>query len=732
MRLRITAMVLALLALPAVVGAQKKQLTLEDIILSDKFDGDFLNQPRWHADSQYFTFLMTDTTDGVTSVWRHDAETGEETIMLDGHELTRPGSEDPISLDEYCLSDDGSKILIHTDTVSVWRWSQLGRCFVYNLTTEAVQPVYEGEETITNVKFSPDGNMVGFVLNNDIYVKDLTSGNTCRWTHDGSEVIINGKFDWAYEEEFGCVNGWEWSPDSKKIAFWRLDQSGVPEFSWIDYNPLHQEIITIRYPKAGDPVAVPQIGVINIEADTTVWIDIGEETDVYIPRIKWTNSSDTLSIMWLNRAQNHLELLLVDVNNGQTDIVLTETDSCYVDVHDNLIFLEGKDQLVWTSEIDGYNHIYIYTTNGQLVQQVTIGEWDVIEVYGVDEENETVYFRANKDGYTEWHIYAASMDGREVKKISAEPGWHKAYFSKDCRYFIDEYSNARTPLKTALKRADGTTARMLRENEMPVLDEYELSFLETFTFTAEDGAILDAFMIRPADFDESKKYPVLVYCYGGPYGQQVMNEWGKDSGTRWLLQQNYLAQHGYIVFCVDNRGVGCRGKADRNLVFGDLAKWPVHDHIRAAKYLTSLPYVDRDRIGIYGWSFGGYVTLHAMCRAPEYFKVGVAGAPVTNYELYDAIYTERFMMEPGENPEGYKTSSVFTYIDGLEGKLLIVHGAKDDNVHFQNTMQLAEVLQKAGKKFEMMIYPSQPHGFSGKQIKLHQTRTMFDFIIDNL
>jgi len=453
---------------------------------------------------------------------------------------------------------------------------------------------------------------------------------------------------------------------------------------------------------------------------------------MYVPRIAWTNNSDLLTIQRLNRLQNNLDLLLADVRTGETEILLTESDPCFVDVHDNLIFLDASDQFLWTSERDGHNHIYLYSLENGLERQLTSGDWEVTGLYGVDEDRATAYYCSNQQDVTERHVCAVGLNGGTPERLTADPGWHTAVFSDDYRYFIDNWSNIRTPKKSILYTSDGAAVRTLVGNEMPVLDEYTLSYPEFFTIETSDGATLNARMTKPVDFDETRKYPVLVTCYGGPGGRVVNNRWRTES----FLWQSIFVQHGYIIFSVDNRGIGGRGKELANLAYRDLAKWAMHDQIEGARYLAGLPYVDPERIGIYGWSFGGYLTLLAMTLGSDHFSVGVSGAPVTCWTLYDAIYTERYMGLPAENTAGYDSASVLSYVDRLKGDLLIVHGACDDNVHLQNTMKLTGALQKAGKQFDLMIYPGKNHGVSSDddddKTDLHLHTLITEYILDNL
>jgi len=716
---------------PSMVNAQTPgKFTLSDIFDSPKFAGDSLWQAKWIPHADAFTFMKPDDADSIISIYKHDVTTGEESIFIDGHTLYVPDTDSLLAMSGYRWSKDGSKILLYTSKVEIWRRSLKCAVYVYDVNEGTVTPVFEGKERISNARVSPDGSRVGYVYKNNIYTRDLTGGETRQWTEDGSEVISNGKFDWVYEEEFGITQGWAWSPDSKKIAFWRMDQSPVPEFSWLDYNPLHQKLTTIRYPKPGEQNSLVQIGVIDLETGETTWMDLGKETDIYIPRMKWTEDPNFLGIQRLNRAQNRLELLLADARTGKTKTILTETDSCWVDVHNNLFFLKDRERFVWTSEQDGYNHIYLYRLDGKLVRQLTDGEWEVYRLYGIGESDGAVYYSSNQEDITECHIYSVKFDGSGPKRLTGEAGWHRASFSDDFQYFIDSWSNIRTPRQWTLYAAGGTQIRTLVENDLSMYDGYALAYPEFFKMTTGDGAELQYSMIKPADFDENRKYPVLVACYGGPGGPMVRNAWYRKS----FLWYNLIAQQGYIIFSMNNRGIGGSGKAQANLAYHNLAKWALHDHVEAAKYLGHLPFVDPERIGIWGWSFGGYLTLLAMTKGSDYFSTGVAGAPLACWRLYDNIYTERYMGRPEENPDGYDSASVFSYIDRLNGNLLIIHGMADDNVHVQNTMQFIERLQAMGKQFDLMVYPGHDHSVRDKKdkVELHLYNLITRYILDNL
>lgn len=728
-----SALILIFLCVPFSPAYSKNQqaITLDDIYGPEKFEPESIEEPKWIPGSYAFTYLKTDETDSVVSIIRHDVETGEEITLVDGHTLRLPYNDSLLSIDGYSWSEDGSTLLIETDVEEIWRHSTRGKVYVYDIDEHEVLPVDTGKGALSNVGLSPDGSTVGYVYENNIYTLDIESARTAQWTHDGSELIINGQFDWVYEEEFSVSQGWEWSPDSRRIAFWRLDQSMVPEFSWIDYNPLHQELTTIRYPKAGEPNANVKIGIIDLKNEGVTWMDIGEETDIYIPRIKWTKDPHQLSIQRLNRKQNRLELLLADVRTGEIRTALVETDPCWIDVHDNLLFLEESDRFLWTSQRDGYNHIYLYQMDDGSNMQLTGGNWEVSTVYGVDEQSEMIFYSSGEVNGLSATVHAVSLDRLKRAGVADHPGWHEPVFSSDCHYFVDRWSNVRTPPRWSVHSSDGTVIRILVENEMTVLDNYSLAYPEFLKVRTTDGAWLDASIIKPLDFDPGRQYAVVVCCYGGPGWRVVRNVWDGDS----FLWQNVLVQHGYIIFSIDNRGIGGRGKQLANLAWQNLGKWAVHDQIEGAKYLASLPYVDPQRIGISGWSFGGYLTLLAMTVGSDYFLTGVSGAPVTAWELYDNIYTERYMGTPDENPNGYDSASVHTYADRLKGNLLVIHGACDDNVHVQNTMQLAEKFQKAGRQFAMMVYPNHDHSVSGDdkdKTELHLHKLITDFILDNL
>ncbi|NOX90743.1 MAG: S9 family peptidase [Calditrichaeota bacterium] len=707
--------------------AQQKELTVKDIYQSGKYSLKSLSGVQWLPNGDAFLFIKRDKDKNETVLMKHDVKTGKESQWLDLNSIVDPLTKEPLRLFDYRLSDDGKKILFKTDARRVWRRFDEARFLVYDLKTQKLTPLHNDSARVRHAKLSPDGQKAGYVLDNNLFVQDLSSGQISQITRDGSADIINGQFDWVYEEEFGRSDGWRWSPDGKKIAFWRVDQSNEPTFSWTEFEGKYVKVRTIRYPEPGDANAVVKIGVYHLNSGKTVWMDIGEETDIYIPRIKWTHNPEVLAIERMNRLQNKLELLLGNCNDGSTKVILTETDSCWVDVRDDLTFLKKKDLFVWTSERDGFRHIYLYDLKGNLKRQLTRGNWEVTRVFGVDEKNGRVLFSANKGSSIENHIFSVKLNGKGLKRLSKIAGSHRADFSPNRKYFIDFYSSFTIPPVIALCDSKGKTIRKLVENTTDIFEDVKIAFPQYLTFKTEDGVELNARIIKPVDFDSTKKYPVLIYGYGGPASQLVRNAWSRS-----ILWYTLLTQKGYIIFTVDNRGTGGRGKAFKNLAYGNIGKYALQDHIEAAKYLAGLPYVDKNRIGIWGWSGGGYLTLMAMTKGSEYFKAGIAVAPIADLRLYDSIWTERYMGLPQQNKAGYDSSSVLNYVDRYKGGLLIVHGSSDDNVHMQNTMQVIKRFQEAGKQFRLMIYPGLNHSLLGPNSRYHLYTMMTDFILENL
>jgi len=707
-----------------------KQLTLEDIFKSGKFRGERLDSPTWMSDSKAFIFLKKEKGAKRKSFYKHDVATGADNKWIDAGEFIHPETKDTLTFSSFKISSSSKKIIFQTDAKRVWRRFDDGKFFVYDLESKKMLPVAQNDAYIRHVKLSPDESKIGYVLNGNIYIKDLNTGETIAATTDGNGTIINGMSDWVYEEEFGKGDRWSWSMDGQYIAFHQFDQSPIKTFSWVEYDEIDIKVRTVPYPKAGDPNSFVKIGTYELATGNTKWMDIGQESDIYIPRIRWTNDPNTLLIERMNRRQNKLEFLAADAKSGKTKVKFTETDPAWISITDDIFFLKKSNGFIRTSESGGYNHIYRYDFKSGKKSQITKGKWEVAKVYGINEETGRIYFQANKGLMQERHIFSIGLNGKKMQKLSTEPGTHSANFAADFSVYIEQFSNSHIPTRALLTKNDGTNIRTLIENKMESLDDYDLAYPEFTSFKTSDGIELKAMITKPADFDPDKKYPVLIYGYSGPASQLVRNTWGRPSSKLWYTM---LTQKGYIIFTLDQRGTGGRGKDFKNLAYGDIGKYMHLDHIEGVKYLRSLPYVDAERIGIWGWSGGGYLTLMEMTRGSEYFKAGIAVAPVTDYHLYDNIWTERYMGLPSENVEGYKAANVITYTDQYKGGLLVIHGASDDNVHMQNTMQFIEQLQQDSKQFDLMIYPGKNHSMRGKgNVSYHLYTLMTHFILENL
>jgi len=705
----------------------KKQLSLEAIFSSKAFDLTKIDDMQWMPDGNAFTYIKKSAESDFASIYRHDIKTGRESVIIDGKSLLY--QEKPIRFSSYKWIEHGTKALFTANEIAIWRRSTKAQYFIYEINTARLKPLIKGSPHVLNAKISPDREWVGYVQDNNIYVYEVASGAIRPLTFDGNNDIINGNLDWVYEEEFGISDGWAWSPDSRKIAYWRFDQSNVPLFSWVDYEPLNNKVETLRYPKAGQQNAIVTIGVVAIADAKTTWMDVGRNSDMYIPRMQWIDK-DNLSIQRLNRLQNKLELLSADVLTGRSTIILTDQYPAWVDVHKNFSVV-NKNQFIWTSERSGFNHIYVGDFTNQKLSQITDGAWEVLEVYGSD--GKRIFFKANKENTIEQNIYSIEVTGEKLTLLIQEHGLHKASFSNDYRFFVDHWSSASTPWRYELYNSTGKKLRTLIKNDLPAFNEYCINYPEFLTFATGDGVLLNARMFKPAELEKDKKYPVIIYGYGGPASQTVLNEWGnKDYHQRRSLWLSMLAQQGYVVFTVDNRGTGGRGKEFKNLAYGDISKYVVADLIEGAKYLATLPFVDKERLAVWGWSGGGYLTLHAMFRAADYFKVGISVAPVSDLRLYDTIWTERYMGLPSANKAGYDAASAISYIDGLKGKLLIVHGTADDNVHFQNVMRLIEPMQQIPVQFDLMVYPGLNHRINKGKSQLHLYTMMTEYFNDHL
>ena len=667
----------------------------------------------------------------------YDYSTGDSvTTMIVGSDLVPKDSEEAIRLGSFTMNDDENMFLIPTKIESIYRHSFKADYFIWDSEKKVLNPLSEnGKQQLA--AFSPASDKIAFVRENNIFITDLVSGKENQITTDGKKNhIINGTCDWVYEEEFGFTKGFYWSPDGARIAYYRFDESRVKEYILTYYGELYPDWETYKYPKAGEDNSLVDIYVYDLETGITTKMDIGEETDQYIPRIKWSNNPKILSIQRLNRLQNHLDILLADASSGNSQIMYTEDNDYYIDITDNLTFLEDNKYFLISSEADGYNHIYLYNIDGTLKKQLTEGNWDITNVYGYDDSKKFVYYQSAESSPLDRDIYKVSLKGKKTK-LSMNAGTNSASFSNNFKYYINNYSTIGVPPVYTVNMSNGKEVRVIEDNAVlrEKLAEYKITKPEFFTFstpeiTLPDSSVveLNAWKILPYDFDPAKKYPVLLSIYGGPGSQEVRNSWG---GFNYMWFE-MLAENGIIVIAVDNRGTGARGEVFKKMTYLELGKYETLDYIETAKYLGSLPYINKDKIGIFGWSYGGFMSSNALFQGAEYFNTAIAVAPVTNWRYYDNIYTERFMRTPQENPDGYDNNSPINHVDKLKGNYLLVHGGADDNVHPQNSKDLFSALVKANKQFDYMLYPNKNHGIYGGNTRYHLFNKMTDFLYEHL
>ncbi|PSL03070.1 S9 family peptidase [Cecembia rubra] len=709
------------LLFPGYINAQdKKTVSLEDVFKTNTFSQKSVYGINWMKDGQYYSSMKRGLTNPV--VVKINVATGEEAaVLIDGGKLG-------INFSSYSFNPDETKALIASEVESIYRRSSKGIFHVVDLKTGTAQKLMDGEK-IMYATLSPDNDKVAFVKDNNLFMVELASHQVTQITSDGKwNHIINGAADWVYEEEFSMSKAFDWSPDGKKIAFIRFDETEVPEFNMQTWGKLYPEDYRFKYPKAGEKNAEVSIHIYDLSTKQTVKVDTGEEKDIYLPRIYWTNDNNTLAFLRLNRLQNELDLLYANSQTGATRLILQEKSNTYVDLdyNDDLRFLEGNKGFIRTSEQDGFKHIYHHDNEGKLIRQITSGNWEVTNLVGVDEKNRKIYFISTEASPLERNLYVINLDGKNKKILTPEKGTTSVNMSKDFKYYIANHSSAISPLRVTLNEASGKLVKVLEENAelRSKLANYSISPKEFFTFNTVDGTSLNAYMIKPPHFEENKKYPVLMYVYGGPGSQNVTNSWG---GTRdyW---HHHLASEGYIVVCVDNRGTGARGRDFKHITYAKLGKFETEDQIAGAKFLGTLPYVDASRIGIWGWSYGGYMSSLALMVGNDVFKSAIAVAPVTTWRYYDTIYTERYLQTPQLNATGYDDYSPITHVNRLKGNYLLIHGTGDDNVHFQNAVDLVDALVKADKQFETMYYPNRNHGIYGGNTTWHLYSLMTDFI----
>ena len=711
---------------------QKLPLTLEDIWAKPTFRAAAVPGFNWMNDGRYYSAL------DAGSLVQYEVTTGKPVqTLVTATELQLPGTDKPLAVDGYSFNANEQKILFTTATEPIYRRSARASYYVFDRGTKKLTPLSAGGKQ-GYATYSPDGRRVAFTRDNNLYVTDLaTMQETAVTTNGVKNNLINGSTDWVYEEEFGFAQGFFWSPDSKQIAYYTFDESQVPEYDMQEWGSLYPKENRFKYPKAGEKNSVVLVSSYDVASARTTKMDVGPVADQYIPRVMWTQAPNTLSIQRLNRLQNKLEILHADANTGKTNVVLTDTNPAYVEINDDLNYLAGGKQFLFTSEKDGYQHLYLHDMDGKQVRQLTKGAWEISAINGFDPKAGYVYFTSTEGSALQRHLYRIGLSGKGKQRISeAGTGIDVVNMSPDTKYFLNTHSSAGVPAVVSLREgSSGKLVKTLEDNAKlkQTLAQYDLGKLEFFSFKTSEGVDLNAYMIKPANFDPAKKYPVLMHVYGGPsFGssssQTVLDNYG---GANYLWHQ-LLAEKGYLVVSVENRGTSGRGSAFRKATYANLGKLETIDQGEGAKYLATLPYVDKARIGIWGWSYGGYMTSLAMTKNADLFKMGIAVAPVTNWRYYDTVYTERYLKTPQENPGGYDDNSPVQFAQNLKGKFLLVHGTGDDNVHFQNSIAFVDAMIKANKDYQTLYYPNRNHGIAGGNTRLHLYRQMTNFVTQNL
>lgn len=708
------------------VFAQKKNISLEDIWTNGTFRTERLNAFHSLKNSDHYTILNFDREQETSSLDKYDYQTLEKVATI----VNSKDLSEISAFDTYEFNKDETKLLLGLESEQIYRRSSKGRYYVYDINSKSLQLV--SEHKIQEPSFSPDGTKVAFVLDNNIYFKDLINDVSVQITNDGKKnEIINGITDWVYEEEFAFVRAYQWNNNSDKIAYLRFDEREVPEFSMDMYGKgLYPKQQVFKYPKAGEKNALVTLHVYDFNKKLAKQVILEGVSQHYIPRIKWTNKTNILSVITLNRHQNNLNLVFVDATDLSSTLILNETDAAYVDITDDLTFLKDNS-FIWTSEKDGFNHIYHYNSDGSLKNKITDGPWEVTRYYGYNAQNKRIYYQSTEGGSINRAVFSTKLNGNNKTLLSASSGTNNAAFSNSFNYFINTYSSANTPNIYTLNDAQsGKQLKEIKNNKQlsTTLGEYTLSKKEFFTLSTKNGDF-NAWMIKPLDFDPNKTYPLFMYQYSGPGSQSVANRWG-GSNDYWYQM---LAQKGYIIACVDGRGTGLKGRDFKKVTYKELGKYEIEDQIEAAKELGKYPYIDANRIGIWGWSYGGYMSSLAITKGADVFKMAIAVAPVTSWRFYDTVYTERYMRTPQENADGYDDNSPINHVDKLKGAYLLVHGTGDDNVHVQNTTRMINALVEANKQFDLFVYPDRAHGiYRGKNTRLHLYNKMTQFIDEHL
>ncbi len=720
------------------------ELTLENLYSKGTFSQKGIGQVRWMKDNTGYSAIERSKIKGGSEIIRYDAISGIRTVLVTAEQLTPSGAASPLNISDYQWSEDNSALLIFTNTKKVWRYNTRGDYWVLNLKSGALKQLGKGRESssLMFAKFSPDGTRVGYVSNQNIFVENLSNGNIKKLTSDGGGNIVNGTFDWVYEEELDCRDGFRWSPDGKTIAFWRSDTKDIGTFYLIDnVSDIYSKPIPLPYPKVGTKLSSVKVGVVDANGGKAKWFDVpGDSANNYIARMEFIPNSHEVMIQQLNRLQNTNKVWFGDVKTLALKNILTETDKAFLDIHDDIRWLDNETWFTWTSERDGWQHLYRVSRDGKQVKLLTPGEFDVVRIDCIDPKSGAVYYIASPENFTERYLYRSNLHGTGTPdRVTPmdQPGQHSYQMSSDGQWAIHSYSNAASPNRISLVRvSDHKEMKLMEDNRALRAKIRRLGLLPKQFFKVDIGDDkLDAFMIKPKDFDPGKKYPVLFYIYGEPAGSTVQNSWDGGEG----LWHQYLAQQGMIVISVDNRGTATpRGRAWHKSIYRQIGILASEDQAKAATEIFKMfPFIDTTKVGMWGWSGGGQMTLNCLFRYPKIYKSGIAVSFVSDQKLYDATYQERYMGLPSDNAKGYRDGSPITHAKNLEGNLLIIHGTADDNVHYQSFEMLTNELIRRNKLFRMMSYPMRTHSISeGDNTTLHLRRTMEMFwkevLLDNV
>ncbi|WP_299082434.1 S9 family peptidase [uncultured Paraglaciecola sp.] len=711
-------------------------LSIERIFQSPSLQGASQKKLKVSPDGKRVTFLQAKESDYERlDLWEYDIKSAKTQLLFDSDDLSSGpevlSDEEKARRERLRLSGSGIVSYQWSNDASALLFPLAGDAYYYLLGDKKAQQLLQTPEFETDIKLSPKGNYLSFVRNQDLYIKHIKSGKETRLTHDGNGPIKNAMAEFVAQEEMGRMTGYWWSPDEKHIAFTQIDESPVEQITRSEIYADSIKMIKQRYPSAGTNNVLIKLAVLDLASLQKNWVDLGDEQDIYLARVNWMKDSTKLTYQVQDRSQQYLALKAFDLSSKKQSTLLEEKSNTWVNLNKDLRFLNDKQHFIWASEKDGYKHLYLHKNNGELVRQLTKGDWVVDEVEAIDQKNKVIYFTGRADTPTQSHLYKVGFDGAAITKITKRSGFHKISFSQDASVYVDNFSTTNTPQQVSLHQAQGKQLTWLSENKIDdnhPLKPYQANWIKPTiaSFNTQDGTEIFYRLYKPAKIEG--KHPVIVYLYGGPGAQVVKDSWG---GNRGLLMQ-YWANKGYVVFSIDNRGSEARGKAFEDPIYKKMGSVEVADQIEGVKFLHSLPYVDPSRIGVHGHSYGGYMSLMAMFKASDYFKAGVAGAPVTDWGLYDTHYTERFMGHPKTDKGAYAAASVFPYAKDLKGDLLIYHGMADDNVLFTNSTKLYKHLQDLAIPFESMDYPGKKHSIRGKNTGIHLYKTITNFFDKHL